>query len=138
MWGYERPIQDNFAPLFPEDEVLSKNLASQQVASEEDATKLAAFRADARYVEGGKSILKGPMGFTSNVKLATFTAGFILILITLTIALNLINSRSGRAIMALRDNRIAAESVGIGATKFKLTALSPPLCWPAPPAPSTP
>ena len=72
--------------------------------------------------EGGKSILKGPMGFTSNVKLATFTAGFILILITLTIALNLINSRSGRAIMALRDNRIAAESVGIGATKYKLMA----------------
>ena len=72
--------------------------------------------------EGGKSILKGPMGFTTNVKLATFTAGFILILITLTIALNLINSRSGRAIMALRDNRIAAESVGIGATKYKLMA----------------
>ena len=72
--------------------------------------------------EGGKSILKGPMGFTTNVKLATFTAGFILVLITLTIALNLINSRSGRAIMALRDNRIAAESVGIGATKYKLMA----------------
>ena len=72
--------------------------------------------------EGGKSILKGPMGFTSNMKLATFTAGFILVLITLTIALNLINSRSGRAIMALRDNRIAAESVGIGATKYKLMA----------------
>ena len=66
--------------------------------------------------EGGKSILKGPMGFTTNVKMATFTAGFILVLITLTVALNLINSRSGRAIMALRDNRIAAESVGIGAT----------------------
>ena len=72
--------------------------------------------------EGGKSILKGPMGFTTNVKLATFTAGFILILITITVALNLINSRSGRAIMALRDNRIAAESVGIGATKYKLMA----------------
>ena len=72
--------------------------------------------------ENGKSILKGPMGFTSNVKLATFVAGFILVLITLTIALNLIHSRSGRAIMALRDNRIAAESVGIGATKYKLMA----------------
>ena len=72
--------------------------------------------------EGGKSILKGPMGFTTNVKMATFTAGFILVLITLTVALNLINSRSGRAIMALRDNRIAAESVGIGATKYKLMA----------------
>ena len=72
--------------------------------------------------ENGKAILKGPMGFTSNAKLASFTAGFILILIALTITLNLVHSRSGRAIMALRDNRIAAESVGIGATKYKLMA----------------
>ena len=72
--------------------------------------------------EGGKAILKGPMGVTANVKLSTFTAGFILVLIALTVVLNLVNSRSGRAIMALRDNRIAAESVGIGATKYKLMA----------------
>ena len=72
--------------------------------------------------ENGKAILKGPMGFTSNAKLASFTAGFILILIALTVTLNLVHSRSGRAIMALRDNRIAAESVGIGATKYKLMA----------------
>ena len=72
--------------------------------------------------EGGKAILKGPMGFTANVKLASFTAGFILVLLALTVVLNLVNSRSGRAIMALRDNRIAAESVGIGATKYKLMA----------------
>ena len=72
--------------------------------------------------ENGKAILKGPQGFTANVKLATFVAGFILVLIALTVVLNLVNSRSGRAIMALRDNRIAAESVGIGATKYKLMA----------------
>jgi branched-chain amino acid transport system permease protein len=72
--------------------------------------------------EGGMAILKGPLGVTANVKLASFTAGFILVLIALTVVLNLMNSRSGRAIMALRDNRIAAESVGIGATKYKLMA----------------
>ena len=43
-------------------------------------------------------------------------------LIALFVILNLIQSRSGRAIMALRDNRIAAESVGIGVTKYKLMA----------------
>ena len=37
------------------------------------------------------------------------------------IALNLINSKTGRAVTAIRDNRIAAESVGIGVTKYKLT-----------------
>jgi branched-chain amino acid transport system permease protein len=36
--------------------------------------------------------------------------------------LNLINSRTGRAIMAVRDNRIAAESVGINTTKYRLIA----------------
>ncbi len=71
---------------------------------------------------GGIAILKGPMGVTANQKLATFTAGFILVLIALTVVLNLVNSRAGRAVLALRDNRIAAESVGIGATKYKLMA----------------
>ena len=72
--------------------------------------------------EGGKAILKGPLGVTTNVKLSTFTAGFILVLVAITVVLNLVNSRTGRAVMALRDNRIAAESVGIGATKYKLIA----------------
>jgi len=35
-----------------------------------------------------------------------------------------VNSRSGRAIMAIRDNRIAAESVGIPITKYKLLAFT--------------
>lgn len=78
--------------------------------------------ADLHLGEGGMSILKGPMGATANGKLSSFTAGIILVLLTLFIVLNLIHSRSGRAIMALRDNRIAAESVGISITKYKLMA----------------
>ena len=70
----------------------------------------------------GAAIIKGPMGAVGVAKLASFTAGFVLILITLLIVQNLVNSRSGRAIMALRDNRIAAESVGINVTKYKLMA----------------
>ena len=72
--------------------------------------------------ETGKAILKGPMGVTANVKLSSFTAGFLLVMVALIVVLNLVNSRSGRAIMARRDNRIAAESVGISATKYKLMA----------------
>ena len=72
--------------------------------------------------QDGLAILKGPMGATANIKLASFTAGVILVLIALTVVLNLIHSRAGRAIMALRDNRIAAESVGIQVTKYKLMA----------------
>ncbi len=70
----------------------------------------------------GKMIINGPMGATGIKKLATFNAGFVLVLLTLFIVLNLINSRTGRAIMAARDNRIAAESVGINVTKYKMIA----------------
>lgn len=70
----------------------------------------------------GKMIMKGPTGVTNNPTIATFTSGFILVLFTLIVVLNLIHSRSGRAIMAIRDNRIAAESVGIDVTKYKMLA----------------
>ena len=46
----------------------------------------------------------------------------MLILFSLFVVLNLINSRSGRAIMATRDNRIAAEAMGINVTKYKMMA----------------
>ncbi|MBQ9968664.1 MAG: branched-chain amino acid ABC transporter permease [Oscillospiraceae bacterium] len=72
--------------------------------------------------EGGRMILSGPMGIPGIKKISTFVAGFILIMITLVIIFDLVNSRSGRAIMALRDNRIAAESVGIHVTKYKMMA----------------
>ena len=65
----------------------------------------------------GVVIIKGAQGITGTPKAATFTVGIILVLITLFIVLNLINSRTGRAIMSIRDNRIAAESVGINITK---------------------
>ena len=72
--------------------------------------------------EGGKMILNGAMGVNGIQKISTFTAGFILIMLVLVVIFNLVSSRAGRAIMALRDNRIAAESVGIPVTKYKLMA----------------
>ena len=69
-----------------------------------------------------KMIINGPMGATGIKKLATFNVGFALVIFTLIVVLNLINSRTGRAIKAIRDNRIAAESVGINVTKYKMVA----------------
>ena len=70
----------------------------------------------------GIAIIKGAQGTASVKTTATFTAGFLLVMVTLLVVLNLKHSRAGRAIMALRDNRIAAESVGISVTKYKLMA----------------
>mgnify|MGYP004611150627 CR=1 FL=1 len=78
--------------------------------------------ADALGLQNGQLILNGPQGAVGIDKLSTLTSAVILILFSLFIVLNLVNSKTGRAITAIRDNRIAAESVGIGITRYKLTA----------------
>ena len=75
-------------------------------------------------LEDGEVIIKGAQGITKTPQDSNFTIAVILLLITLFIVLNFVNSRSGRAVMAIRDNRIAAESVGINITKYKLMAFS--------------
>ena len=70
----------------------------------------------------GKLLVNGPAGATGVSKIATFGMGFVLVLFTLFVVLNLIDSRSGRAIMAIRDNRIAAEAMGLNVTKYKMMA----------------
>ena len=72
--------------------------------------------------EGGLQLIRGPMGVMNTQRISTFTVGFVLVMITLVVIFNLVNSRTGRAIMAARDNRIAAESVGISVTKYKMIA----------------
>lgn len=79
---------------------------------------------DLNLLDGGKEIIKGAQGAVGTETIATFTAGFILIIITLIIVLNLTRSRTGRAVLAIRDNRIAAESVGINVMKYKMIAFS--------------
>ena len=78
--------------------------------------------ADLGLMEGGIAIIKGAQGASGTDKISTFVAGFVLIMVALVIILNLVRSRTGRAIMAVRDNRIAAESVGISTMKYRMIA----------------
>lgn len=71
-----------------------------------------------------ENIINGAMGIAGAPRDSNYIVGFILIAVTLVIILNLVHSRTGRAIMAIRDNRIAAESVGVNITKYKLIAFS--------------
>ena len=51
-----------------------------------------------------------------------FIVAFALVLFTLLIIQNLMRSKHGRAITAIRDNEIAARATGIDVTKYKLIA----------------
>ena len=53
-----------------------------------------------------------------------FLMAFVLVLITLAVIQNLIRSKHGRAITAIRDNEIAALASGIHVTKYKLLAFT--------------
>ena len=72
----------------------------------------------------GEVLINGAKGIMRTPHQSSFTIGIILLLISLFVCFQLVNSRSGRAIMAIRDNRIAAESVGIPITKYKLLAFT--------------
>lgn len=74
--------------------------------------------------EDGTLIINGPQGITGTPQDTNFTVSVLLLIATFIIVANLINSRSGRAIMAIRDNRIAAEAMGIDVTKFRILAFT--------------
>ena len=73
---------------------------------------------------GGNIIINGAMGITGTPHNANFTVGIVVLLISLFIVQNLINSRDGRAIMAIRDNYIAAEATGVNVTGYKMMAFT--------------
>lgn len=73
-------------------------------------------------MQGGSLLINGPQGAAGITKMSTFAIGIVLVIVTVTVVLNLVNSRTGRAIMSVRDNRIAAESVGINVTKYRMIA----------------
>ena len=53
-----------------------------------------------------------------------FVIGFLLVLVTLAVIQNLLRSKHGRAITAIRDNEIAAKATGINVTKYKLVVFT--------------
>lgn len=70
----------------------------------------------------GQLLINGPIGASGINRISSFLSAVVLLLITLFVMQNLVRSRSGRAIMAIRDNRIAAESTGLNITKYKMMA----------------
>ena len=66
----------------------------------------------------------GAAGFKGIQHLTNFTWVFFIMLSALFIIKNFVNSRHGRACLAIRENEIAAESMGIYTTKYKVLAFT--------------
>lgn len=64
----------------------------------------------------------GASGFHGIDRLTDWTWAFLMVFVTVLIIQNLVNSTHGRALIAVRENEIAAESMGINVTKYKVIA----------------
>ena len=64
----------------------------------------------------------GARGFTGIPIKTNFTLAFLFAVIVIIIIYNIIHSSQGRAMLSVRENEIAAESMGINAFKYKMMA----------------
>ena len=72
----------------------------------------------------GIKLINGAQGVSGTPRNSSFTIGMFVLFLALFVTMNLIKSRDGRAIMSIRDNRIAAESIGINVTRYKMLAFT--------------
>ena len=67
-------------------------------------------------------LVGGARGFTGIPRETNFTLAFLFMVITVIVIYNIIHSSQGRAMLSVRENEIAAESMGINAFKYKMIA----------------
>lgn len=66
----------------------------------------------------------GSRGLMGIPKKTTFDIVFLVAVITVLVIINLINSTHGRALKSIREDEIAAQSMGVNIVKYKLLAFS--------------
>ncbi len=67
-------------------------------------------------------ITGGAMGLSKIPRYATYTWTYIIMVITIIIISNFVKSRHGRAVCTIRENFLAAESIGIKVSRYKIMA----------------
>ena len=67
-------------------------------------------------------ITGGAMGLSKIPRYATFTWTYIIMIITIILISNFVKSRHGRAVCTIRENFLAADSIGIKVSKYKIMA----------------
>ncbi len=67
-------------------------------------------------------IVGGARGFTGIPKKTTFTIAYFAVVLVIVVVVNIVKSTKGRAMLAIRENEIAAEAMGVNTTKYKVVA----------------
>lgn len=62
----------------------------------------------------------GPTGFAGIPKLTSFGHAYLLVVLTVLVVRNLVNSDHGRACVAIREDELASETLGINTTYYKV------------------
>ena len=69
-----------------------------------------------------KTLTNGPQGITAIPKVATWPLVYFFMVVTTIVILNYFYSSAGRATYAIEQDEIAAESMGVNVTKYKVIA----------------
>jgi branched-chain amino acid transport system permease protein len=69
-------------------------------------------------------VVGGPRGLLGIPKFSSFTVIFVVTFLSVVVIRNLVVSSHGRAMLAVRENELAAELVGVDTTKYKVLAFS--------------
>lgn len=64
----------------------------------------------------------GARGFTGIPSKTTINFAYFSMILILILVINIVKSSKGRALIAIRENEIAAEAMGVNTTKYKVTA----------------
>jgi branched-chain amino acid transport system permease protein len=67
-------------------------------------------------------VVGGASGYSGVPRLSTFVWAFTLAAVTVVIIKNYINSSHGKACLSIREDEVAAETMGINTTRYKVTA----------------
>ncbi len=105
-------------------EIIKNVINTAHIGKDSKGLHFAFDAANLKMEDSGEIIINGPLGITGTPRQASFVVGVILIVLSLLVVYNFVNSRTGRAVKAIRDNKIAAETVGLPITKYKLIAFT--------------
>ncbi len=77
-----------------------------------------------RVLFNGSSFTNGALGISGIPRLTTFSIAWVIAILTIVFMVWLNKSRNGRAFMSIRDNEIAAESMGINTSLYKIQSFA--------------